>query len=87
MPFTVKMAIPKGLDDKYITAGLATLQEDVMPNLASHKERCAFLELAKREGWPVEYSTLVTDDRQLELCVKAFWWSYEKILRRKGLYK
>lgn len=84
MTFNVRVNLPKNLPDKFLTAGINTLQEDVMPLLVTHVGRVRWLERMKREGFPVEYSSLVTDDVQLELCVKSFWWAFEKILRARG---
>jgi hypothetical protein len=87
MAFNVRVCIPKNLPDKYIHAGIATLEEDVMPLLVTYGGRVGWLAKMKREGFPVEYSSLVDDDTQLELCVRAYWWAFEKILRRKGVIK
>lgn len=81
--FNVKVPIPRDLPQNVIDAGITILSEEILPKLATHQGRVAWLKACTAEGWPVEYSTLVIDDMQLELCVRGYWWLFQRVLERR----
>lgn len=84
MSFNVKIKVPKGLDDKVIDSGIKTLTEDVLPLLSTHHGRIRWLERAKKDGHPVEYSPFWDDDKLLQYCIEIYWQLFEKIIQRRN---
>jgi hypothetical protein len=90
MSFNIKVRVPKGIPDEWIQAGIAALERDVLPRFASltpgqmdHAAMVSWLESAKRDGYPVDYSKFWDDDRLLELCCMVYWQIFSKWASRQ----